>query len=102
MIFLNRRFQSKLFLFLVIYSTFSYIQACSQKLQLGGSFEQNCGPFKQNSDKSVVFSSKIINILTILWLFQTKYQLDLFGKNVDLLFERGLFPHLENPPWLRA
>ena len=23
---------------------------------------------------------------------------DLFGKIVDLLFERGVLPHLENPP----
>ena len=58
----------------------------SQKLQLGGSFIQNCGPFQQNSrlfNKFVVFSNKIV---------------DLFGKIVDLLFERGVLPHLENPP----
>ena len=24
--------------------------------------------------------------------------MDLFGKFVDLLFERGVLPHLENPP----
>ena len=31
----------------------------------------------------MVFSNKIV---------------DLFGKIVDLLFERGVLPHLENPP----
>ena len=35
----------------------------------------------------MVFSDKIV---------------DLFGKIVDLSFERGVLPHLENPPWLQA
>ena len=50
-----------------------------QKLQLGGSFIQNCGPFEQNT-----------GLLTILWFFQTKV--------VDLLFERVVLQHLQRTP----
>ena len=59
-------------------------QAHSQKLQLDGSFVQNCGPFQQNSgliNKFVAFSQNS----------------ELFGKIVDLLFERAVLLHLENP-----
>ena len=48
-----------------------------------GFFKQNSGPFWQ-----------IFGFL--------KQKVDLFGKIVGLLFERGVLPHLENPPWLRA
>ena len=60
-------------------------QAHSQKLQLGGSFVQNCGTFQQNTgQKFVIFSNKIV---------------DLFG---GPLFQTGVLLHLENPPWLWA
>ena len=51
--------------------------------KLSGSFVQNCGPFYKIVDKFVAFSNKIVN---------------LFGKIVDLLFKRGVLPHLENSP----
>ena len=75
-------------------------QACSQKLQLGGSFVQNCGPFEQNSgtfNNFVVFSNKIVDIFDKFVAFSSKI-VDLFGKIVDLLFERVVLQRLENPP----
>ena len=75
-------------------------QTCSQKLQLGGSFVQNYGPFEQNSglfNNLVVFSNKIVDNFGKFVAFSNKI-VDLFGKIVDLLFERGVLQHLENPP----
>ena len=71
----------------------SIIQACSQKLQLDGSFVQSHGPFQQNSglfNKFVVFSKKIVDLFDNFVAFSDKI-VDLYGKIVDLLFERGFF-----------
>ena len=79
-------------------------QARRQKLQLGGSFVQNCGPFQQNSglfNKFVVFSNKIVDLFDKFVAFSNKI-VDLFGKIVDLLFERGGSFAPRELPWLRA
>ena len=81
------------------------MQARSQKLQLGGSFVQNCGQSTGPFSKIMDLFNKIVDILTNLWFFHLFDKLvvfpnklvDHFGKIVDLLFERGVLPHLENP-----
>ena len=48
-------------------------------------------------DKILDLFSKIVDLFNkIVDLFGKI--VDLFGKIVDLLFERGVLPHLENPP----
>ena len=44
----------------------------------------------------MVFSNKIVDLFDKFVAFSNKI-VDLFGKIVDLLFERGVLPHLENP-----
>ena len=43
------------------------------------------------------FSNKIVDLFDKFVAFSNKI-VDLFGKIVDLLFERGILPHLENSP----
>ena len=77
-------------------------------------FSTNTGPFQQNV-ASGPFQQNVVDFLRNLWFFKPnsgpfekfvafqKQNSRLFGKIVDLLFERGFFwlPHLENPPGYR-
>ena len=63
-----------IFILAVVEKIYVY-QARRQKLQLGGSFVQNCGLFQQNSglfNNFVVFSNKIVDLLVKLWTFYLK------------------------------
>ena len=52
------------------------------------------------SNKIVDLFNKIVDLFDKFVAFSNKI-VDLFGKIVDLLFERGVLPHLENPPGYR-
>ena len=61
-----------------------------------GTLQTRCQKF-QLGDSFVDLFNKILDLLDLF----DKFVVDPFGNIVDLLFERGVFPHLENLPGYR-